>query len=182
MFEINVDLFFQVKYAKVWLLIISIISHFICITISLGSFIVINSVAASRYGACPYNPYFNDNFYEPMDKNNCSLNMKYANIALIVIGATCMVMFVSFFIKLVSAFNSLNSSPASSSSSTETYWIIVFFLPPQNTKLIKFFFFLSQNKIFNIIIILLLLLCYLLLLKLSSFFFFYISSIFKIKI
>lgn len=114
------------RYAKVWLLIISIILHFMCLTVSLGSFVVINSVAASRYGACTsfYNPFYDHVIYEQqagnglVDKsgssaavNNClSTNFKYANIAMILLGATCMVMFVSFFIKLVAAFNNVHSS------------------------------------------------------------------------
>lgn len=121
------------RYAKVWLLIIAIILHFMCLTVSLGSFVVINSVAASRYGSCSstssfYNPFYDHVVFDHQqqqqqqqlllaDSNkldaaaNClGTNLKYANIAMIILGATCMVMFVSFFIKLVAAFNNIHSN------------------------------------------------------------------------
>ena len=76
--------------------------HVFCIMISLGGLVVINCMAATRYSTCSYYSYY-DSLYD--DKNTCYSSNKYANIAIIILGSTCMLMFVTFFFKLIAAFN-----------------------------------------------------------------------------
>ncbi|CAF1118620.1 unnamed protein product [Brachionus calyciflorus] len=79
-----------IKYSKLWLLISTIMLHFLCITLNLGALIVINCIATTRYSSCNY-PTFNSSL-----STNCNeSNLKYGNIAMIVIGASCMLIIVS---------------------------------------------------------------------------------------
>ena len=94
----------------------TIFLHAICIMVSLSSLIVINCIAATEYNACStYPAYFKSSLFvssslsESQNKkisNICyALNTKYVNISIVIIGATCMIMFLSFFFRLMSVFN-----------------------------------------------------------------------------
>ena len=81
--------------------------HFFCIMINLGSLVIINCVAATRYNSCAYYQSYGRPF-DYADRAFCQSlngNVKYINIAMIILGATCMFLFVNFFFKLIAVFN-----------------------------------------------------------------------------
>lgn len=80
----------------------ALVMHALCILGSLGSLVVINCVAAIRNNKCP-NSIYDDN--DNMSAIKCFSVNKNSNIAIIVLGSVCIIMFVSFFIKLISFFN-----------------------------------------------------------------------------
>ena len=86
-----------------------IMLHVISIMFGIGGLIVINCVAATKYSYCSYYPA-PDSSYNYSDRNSCSTyNLKYMNVAGILLGAVCMVMFVTFFFKLINVFNTTQS-------------------------------------------------------------------------
>ena len=95
------------KFAKVWLVVLSILVHLLCITFGLGSLLIINCIAATQYSSCSnYLNYEASAYHHYVDQQNCAaMNLKYANIAIIILGASCMIMLVTFFFKLITVFN-----------------------------------------------------------------------------
>lgn len=97
------------KFAKVWLVVISILVHLLCITFGLGSLLIINCIAATQYSSCSNHLSYEGPgaaYHHFVDQQNCAaVNLKYANIAIIILGASCMIMLVTFFFKLITVFN-----------------------------------------------------------------------------
>lgn len=78
---------------------------------SLGGTIVINCISATKYYICSSKSNSTEFQYER--ELICSqIGLKYINIAIILMGASCVMFFLSFFFKLVNVFNYTHSVPS----------------------------------------------------------------------
>lgn len=93
----------MMKFAKEWLLVTSIMLHVSCIMFSLGGFIIINTIIATK--PC----------YTELDRSRvCFISRFPLNISMVIImiflGIVSMVAFTIYLVKLIKVFNSVQSS------------------------------------------------------------------------